>query len=220
MEHVIASYLRQVWDKNDWQYEGQHGFRPGYSCESQVITSRYARTLRIDVIIVDFSKAFDLVPHGRLLTKIANSSVDSRVVVWIREFLLGRTQRVRMGGQLSAEVRVTSGVPQGSVLGPLILLYDLVWKSFHRLTIQYLIEQTARWITISCQLRKRARGTYESNYWVLILQRSAPTTATNHIQQCSHPTTRRPTTATNRIQQNQNNTPNAVKGSLFSWRWA
>ena len=37
MVHVIASYLRQVWDKNDWLYEGQHGFRPGYSCESQVI---------------------------------------------------------------------------------------------------------------------------------------------------------------------------------------
>ena len=38
MEHVKASYLRQVWGKNDWLYEGQHGFRPGYSCESQVIT--------------------------------------------------------------------------------------------------------------------------------------------------------------------------------------
>jgi len=67
-----------------------------------------------------FSKAFDLIPHGQLLTKIANSGVDSRVVVWIREFLLGRTQRVRVGGQLSEEVKVTSGVPQGSVLGPLL----------------------------------------------------------------------------------------------------
>jgi hypothetical protein len=38
MEHIIASYRRQVWDKNDWFYEGQRGFRPGYSCESQVIT--------------------------------------------------------------------------------------------------------------------------------------------------------------------------------------
>ena len=61
-------------------------------------------SLQLDAIIVDFSKAFDLVPHGRLLTKTANSGVESRVVVWIREFLLGRTQRVRVGGQLSAEV--------------------------------------------------------------------------------------------------------------------
>ena len=111
MEHVIASYLRQVWDKNDWLYKGQHGFRPGYSCESQIIAvcQDIADSLdngdKIGAIIVDFSKAFDLVPHGRLLTKIANSGVDSRVVVWIREFLLGRTQRVRVGGQLSAEVK-------------------------------------------------------------------------------------------------------------------
>ena len=72
MEHVIASYLRQVWDKNDWLYEGQHGFRRGYSCESQVITvcQGIAYSLdkgdKIDDIIIDFSKAFDLVPHVRL----------------------------------------------------------------------------------------------------------------------------------------------------------
>jgi len=121
MEYVIASYLRQVWDKNDWLYEGQHGFRTGYSCESQVITvcQDIADSLdngdKIDAIIVDFSKAFDLVPRGRLLTKIAKSGLDSRVVLWIRELLLGSTQIVRVGGQLSEEVKVTSGVPQGSV---------------------------------------------------------------------------------------------------------
>ena len=48
----------------------------------------------VDAIIVDFSKTFDLVPHGRLLENISNSGVDTRVVVWIREFLSGRTQRV------------------------------------------------------------------------------------------------------------------------------
>src|SRR5215469_9185024 len=137
MEHVIASHLRQEWDKNDWLYEGQHGFRPRYSCESQVITvcQDIADALdngdRIGAIIIDFSKAFDLVPHGRLLTKIAKTGVDSRVVVWIREFLLGRTQRVRVGGHLSEEVRVTSGVPQGSVLGPLLFLAYVndIWRN-------------------------------------------------------------------------------------------
>ena len=102
-------------------YEGQHEFRPGFSCEGQVITicQDIADSLdngdRIEAILVDFSKAFDLVPHCRLLMKITNSGVDSRVVVWIREFLLGRTQRVKAGGQLSEEVRVTLGVPQGSI---------------------------------------------------------------------------------------------------------
>ena len=62
MEHIIASFLRQAWDKNDWLYEGQHGFRPGYSCESQVIAvyQDTANSLdigeKIDAIIVDFLK--------------------------------------------------------------------------------------------------------------------------------------------------------------------
>ena len=60
--------------------------------------------------MVDFSKAFDLAPHGRLLLKIAKSLFDTRVVVWLREFLLGRTQSSRVGGELSEETRVTSGL--------------------------------------------------------------------------------------------------------------
>jgi hypothetical protein len=128
MEHVIASYLRKVWDKKDWSFEGQHRFRPGYSCESHVITVCQDITGsldnggRLDALIIDFTNAFDLVRYDRLLTKIAASGVDSRIVVWVREFLLGRTQRVRVGGQLLEEVRATSGVPQGSVLGPLLFL--------------------------------------------------------------------------------------------------
>jgi hypothetical protein len=59
MEHVMASYLRQVWDNNKWLYEGQHGFRPGYSCESQVITvcqdiaDSMGNGDRIDAIVIE-----------------------------------------------------------------------------------------------------------------------------------------------------------------------
>ena len=91
-----------MWEDRNWLYEGQHGFRPGYSCESQIITvcqdisDTLDEAARLDAIIIDFLKASDLVPHDRLLKKIAASGVDSRVVIWIREFLIGHSQRVRV----------------------------------------------------------------------------------------------------------------------------
>ena len=110
-EHIIAGYLRQVWEMSGWLHEGQHGFRPGYSCECQVVTvfqdiaDSMDGGVRTDAIITDFSKAFDLVSHDRLLTKITANRVDLRVVVWVKEFLLGHSQRVTVDGQLSEEVR-------------------------------------------------------------------------------------------------------------------
>jgi hypothetical protein len=65
------------------------------------------------------------------IMKIAILGVDSRVVAWVREFLLGCTHRVGVGGQLSEEVRVTSGVLQGSILGPLLFLAYIndIWRN-------------------------------------------------------------------------------------------
>jgi len=69
MEHVIAGYMRQVWENSDWIYEGQYGFRSGYSCESQIIkichdiSDALNEATSLDAIKIDFSKAFDRVPH-------------------------------------------------------------------------------------------------------------------------------------------------------------
>ena len=79
-------------------------FRPGRSCESQVITvcQDIAESLdegdSIDEIIIDFSKAFNLVPHDRHFTKLAAWGVVSKVVVWLRVLFIGRTEMVRVGG--------------------------------------------------------------------------------------------------------------------------
>ena len=85
----------------------------------------------IEVIIIDFSKAFDFVPHDWLLMKLVASGVDLRAVVWVREFLVGYTQRAGVGRQLSKEVKLISGGPQRSVLGPLLFLVYVndIWRN-------------------------------------------------------------------------------------------
>ena len=77
---------------------------------------------QIDAIYTDFEKAFDKVPHKRLLNKLLSYRVDSKLITWIESFLCHRTQRVRINGVLSNSQNVLSGIPQGTVLGPLLFI--------------------------------------------------------------------------------------------------
>ena len=106
----------------------QHGFRKGHSCETQLLLTlddlfmSYNKKTQVDVGVLDFSRAFDTVPHERLLGKLAHYGIKGPIQQWIRAFRTDRTMWVTVDGASSPATRVLSWVPQGTVMGPLLFL--------------------------------------------------------------------------------------------------
>ena len=130
-ERIIRNHIVSHLEINNLICCNQHGFRKNRSCLTQLlhhidtILKNFLRNQDTDVIYLDFAKAFDKVDHEILLKKLFTYGIRGKLLTWLHSYLKNREQTVVINGKHSFPARVESGVPQGTVLGPILFIIYL-----------------------------------------------------------------------------------------------
>ena len=128
LEAIIKNVIIEYLFAQNLLSKHQHGFLPGRGTTTQLLHSlnnwsaSFDNNEAVDIVYTDFSKAFDTVSHAKLVEVLRAFGIRGTTLSWLKEFLSNRVQRVMINGDLSDPLDVLSGVPQGSVLGPLLFI--------------------------------------------------------------------------------------------------
>ena len=143
MERIVKEAVMTHVETHGMLTEAQHGFRSGRSPQTNLIEFLNVTTKwmdegkSFDILYLDFSKAFDKVSHRRLISKLKAAGIAGKVNEWIGDWIKGRSQRVRVEGELSDWIDVISSVIQGSVLGG--TLFDIYINDIRKVVLDALI---------------------------------------------------------------------------------
>jgi hypothetical protein len=128
LEILIRDSLVNFWDSQNIFHSSQYGFLHSRSTLSQLLScsaewySNFNRSIQTEIVYVDYAKAFDSVCHSKLLLKLKSYGISGPLLSWLHAFFTSRNFRVKIGNSFSGSFNIQSGVPQGSILGPLLFL--------------------------------------------------------------------------------------------------